>query len=320
MPWHIRIIKNNAYRTRRGTVIRVLIAEDDKLCRTILEKNLRKWGYEIISTEDGKEAWKAIQENNIQIAILDWIMPKIDGVELCKKIREKKWDEYIYLIMLTVRNKQSDIRKGFAAGVDDYITKPFDTHELKARLQTGKRIISLQNQLLDSQKKLQEIATHDTLTNLLNRYEILNVLTDEFHRSLRENKPVSTVMLDIDFFKKINDSYGHDVGDEVLVEVASRLKGTLRRYDKVGRYGGDEFLAILPGCSLDNAKRIAERLRRIVCKDRIKTGAGQLYVTVSVGCASSESHSHKSIEYLVKFSDKAMYHAKNMGRNCVIAS
>jgi diguanylate cyclase (GGDEF)-like protein len=301
-------------------VIQVLIAEDDKLCRTILEKNLKKWGYETISAVDGKEAWKLIQEKNIQIAILDWIMPKIDGLELCKKIRGNKWDEYIYLIMLTVRNKQSDIRKGFSAGVDDYITKPFDTHELKARLQTGKRIISLQNQLLDSQKKLQEIATHDTLTNLLNRYEILNVLTDEFHRSLRENKPVSAVMLDIDFFKKINDSYGHDVGDEVLIEVASRLRRTLRRYDKVGRYGGDEFLAILPGCDLSNAKRIAERLRRAVSTDRIQTDTGQLFVTVSAGCASSESQSHKSIEYLVKFSDKAMYHAKNMGRNCVIAS
>lgn len=301
-------------------MIQVLIAEDDKLCRTILEKNLKKWGYSTISAEDGKEAWKVIQKKNIQIAILDWIMPKTDGLELCKKIRGKKWDEYIYLIMLTIRNKQSDIRKGFAAGADDYITKPFDTHELKARLQTGKRIISLQNQLLDTQKKLQEIATHDTLTNLLNRYEILNVLTDEFYRGLRENKPVSSVMLDIDFFKKINDSYGHDVGDEVLIEVASRLKGSLRRYDKVGRYGGDEFLAILPGCDLNNAKRIADRLRRAVCQDRVQTETGQLYVTVSVGCASSESQSHKSIEYLVKFSDKAMYHAKNMGRNCVIAS
>jgi diguanylate cyclase (GGDEF)-like protein len=301
-------------------VIQVLIAEDDKLCRTILEKNLNKWGYESISAEDGKEALKMIQEKNIRIAILDWIMPEMDGVELCKKIRKNKWEEYIYIIMLTVRNKQSDIRKGFAAGVDDYITKPFDTHELEARLQTGKRIISLQNQLLDSQKKLQEIATHDTLTNLLNRYEILNVLAEEFHRGLRENKPVSAVMLDIDFFKKINDSYGHDVGDEVLIEVASRLRGTLRRYDKVGRYGGDEFLAILPGCDLRNAKRIAERLRRAVCNDRIQTEAGQLFVTVSVGCASSDSQSHKSIEYLVKFSDKAMFHAKNMGRNCVIAS
>ncbi|MGD8538347.1 MAG: diguanylate cyclase [Candidatus Aminicenantes bacterium] len=301
-------------------MIQVLIAEDDKLCRTILEKNLNKWGYESISAEDGKEALKMIQEKNIRIAILDWIMPEMDGVELCKKIRKNKWEEYIYIIMLTVRNKQSDIRKGFAAGVDDYITKPFDTHELEARLQTGKRIISLQNQLLDSQKKLQEIATHDTLTNLLNRYEILNVLAEEFHRGLRENKPVSAVMLDIDFFKKINDSYGHDVGDEVLIEVASRLRGTLRRYDKVGRYGGDEFLAILPGCDLRNAKRIAERLRRAVCNDRIQTEAGQLFVTVSVGCASSDSQSHKSIEYLVKFSDKAMFHAKNMGRNCVIAS
>jgi diguanylate cyclase (GGDEF)-like protein len=221
--------------------------------------------------------------------------------------------------MLTIKNQQTDIRQGFAAGVDDYITKPFDTHELKARLQTGKRIIHLQNQLLKSQKKLQEIAIHDTLTGLLNRYEILNVLQDEFHRSSREEKFMSTVMLDIDFFKNINDTHGHDVGDEVLVEVASRLKKTLRRYDKVGRYGGDEFLVVLPNCDMRNATRISERLRRAVCGEKIETEAGSLCVTISMGCASTEKNSTPSIENLVKFSDKAMYHAKNMGRNCVVA-
>ena len=301
-------------------MIKVLIAEDDKLCRTILDKNLRKWGYEVLSTENGKEAWEVIQEENIQIAILDWIMPKVDGLELCEKIRKTSLDKYIYIIMLTIKNQQIDIRKGFAAGVDDYITKPFDTHELKARLQTGKRIIHLQNQLLESQKKLQEIAIHDTLTGLLNRYEILNVLQDEFHRSSREEKHVSTVMLDIDFFKNINDTHGHDVGDEVLIEAASRLKTVLRRYDKIGRYGGDEFLVVLPNCNMKNAIRISERLRRAISSEKIETEAGGISVTVSAGCASTENSPSPNIENLVKISDKAMYHAKNMGRNCVVAS
>jgi len=301
-------------------MIKVLIAEDDKTCRTILENNLKKWGYDVACAVNGQEALGILQEGGIQIAILDWIMPKMDGVEVSKKIREQKWNEYIYIIMLTVKNQQKDIRTGFAAGVDDYITKPFDTLELKARLQTGKRIISLQNQLLESQKKLREIATHDALTNLSNRYEILNVLQDEFHRSLREKKPVSTVMLDIDFFKNINDTYGHNVGDEVLVEVALRLKKILRRYDKVGRYGGDEYLVVLPNCSLRDATRIAERLRRAVSQGKIETESGRLAVTISVGCASSDNASIQSIENLVKSSDKAMYHAKNMGRNCVVAT
>ncbi|MFC2163494.1 diguanylate cyclase [Acidobacteriota bacterium] len=301
-------------------MIKVLIAEDDKLCRTILDKNLKKWGYEVLTTENGKEAWEVIQKEDIQIAILDWIMPKVDGVELCEKIRGTNWNRYIYIIMLTIKNQQTDIHKGFAAGVDDYITKPFDTHELKARLLTGKRIIGLQDQLLESQKKLQEIAIHDMLTNLLNRFEVLNVLQEEWHRASREEKFVSTVMLDIDFFKNINDTHGHDVGDEVLIEVASRLNKTLRRYDKVGRYGGDEFLAVLPNCDMRNATRIAERLRRAVCGEKIETEAGSLCVSISVGCASTENNSAQSIESLVKISDKAMYHAKNMGRNCVVAS
>jgi len=300
--------------------MKVLIAEDDRLCRTMLDKNLRKWGYEVLAAENGKEAWEIIQKKNVQIAILDWIMPEIDGVHLCEKIREANLDNYIYIIMLTIKNQQTDIQKGFAAGVDDYMTKPFDTHELKARLQTGERIIHLQNQLLESQKKLHEIAIHDMLTNLLNRYEILNVLQDEFHRSSREEKCVSTVMLDIDFFKNINDTLGHEVGDQVLIEVASRLKKMLRRYDKVGRYGGDEFLVVLPNCNLRNATRISERLRRAVSAQKVETEAGGLAVTISAGCASTENNSTASIENLVKISDKAMYHAKNMGRNCVVAS
>ena len=295
----------------------ILIAEDDRVCRMVLEKNLRDWGYEVRSAVNGKTAWQEIQKGDIQIAIVDWIMPKIDGAELCKKIREDSQSSYIYVIMLTVKSQKEDIRAGLASGADDYITKPFDSEELRARLETGKRIIGLQNELLKSKKILEKLATHDTLTGLLNRSEILDLLQGECSRADRERKPLSAIMLDIDLFKDINDTYGHLAGDEVLVEVGSRMKKVLRKYDKVGRYGGDEFLVVCPNCILTSAERIAQRLRRAIHSERIRTESGPVYATVSLGCASTENQDRASSEYLVRTSDKAMYHSKNKGRDCV---
>jgi two-component system cell cycle response regulator len=295
----------------------ILIAEDDRVCRMVLEKNLRDWGYEVRSTVNGKTAWHEIRKGNIQIAIVDWIMPKIDGAELCRKIREECESGYIYVIMLTVKSQKEDIRAGLAAGADDYITKPFDSEELRARLETGKRIISLQNELLESKKILERLATHDALTGLLNRHEILETLLAECSRADREHKPLGTIMLDIDLFKEINDTYGHQGGDEVLIEVGLRIKKVIRRYDKVGRYGGDEFLVICPNCSLNNAERVAQRLRRAIHSERFRTESGPVFASVSLGCASTESLDRASSEYLIRTSDKAMYHSKNKGRDCV---
>jgi len=298
-------------------VIKVLIAEDDSMSRRVLEKHLRDWGYETVSAVNGKDAWREIQKGTIQMALLDWIMPKMDGAAVCRKIREESLSRYIYVIMLTIKDQQKDVRRGFAAGVDDYISKPFDTDELRARLGTGKRIINLQNQLLESKEILEKLATYDTLTHLFNRNEILDLLQEECARSERESRPISTIMLDIDLFKDINDTYGHHVGDEVLIELASRMKKVLRKYDKVGRYGGDEFLVICPSCGLKNAERIAERLRRAISSAKIRTESGSIHATISLGCASSENQRQASKEYLAKTSDKAMYHSKNKGRNCV---
>ena len=290
---------------------KVLIAEDDIVSAKILEKNIRDWGYEVVLANNGEKAWDLFNKNEMRLVILDWMMPKISGITLCRKIRQKKKDKYVYIILLTSKDNPEDLLKGFLAGADDYITKPFNSLELKARLQTGKRIIDLQRQL-------REQATRDGLTGLLNRKAILQALEEELHKGLRENKPVTSMLLDIDHFKKANDTHGHNVGDAVLIEIANRLKKSFRPYDKIGRYGGDEFLLILPNCGILEARKIAERIRSAVCREKINTDVGPLSITISLGGATSESQPQISAKNLIQNSDKALYNAKNNGRNCTL--
>jgi len=299
-------------------MMKVLIAEDDKVSCKVLEKNIKNWGYKVAITSNGQQAWKIFQKDEIPLAILDWVMPKIDGLELCQKVRELNKDNYTYIILLTSKDRQEDILQGFRAGADDYIVKPFDALELRARLQTGKRIVDLQNQLIHSKKKLEELARQDSLTKLWNRAAIIQLLQEEMDRSRREKKPVATIIIDIDYFKNINDTYGHLVGDTVLLEVTSLMKKKVRSYDRIGRYGGDELLVVLPNCRLNQAQDIAERLRLAVSHKKIKTEMGILDVTLSLGGFSSERQSAISAEDMIKASDSALYQAKRNGRNCVI--
>ncbi len=292
--------------------LKILIADDDIVSRKMLEKALKDCGYKLVITRNGEAAWEAlIEDKDIQLIILDWMMPKIDGIELCRKIRNLNKDKntYTYIILLTSKDTPEDVLKGLSSGADDYITKPFHHLELKARLNTGIRIIELHNRL-----------TQDSLTKLPNRNKIIQHLDEELNRSLREKKPVGVIMADIDNFKMINDTYGHQVGDEVLIEIASRLQRNLRRYDKIGRYAGDELLIVIPNCKHSNLKGIAERLRKNVSDNKITTGAGLLEVTLSLGCASSEHFPFISTGELIKASDEALYMAKRNGRNCVIVS
>jgi diguanylate cyclase (GGDEF)-like protein len=312
---NLRTLETKPESTR---TIKVLIAEDDPVSCRILEKNIKDWGYEVIIANNGQDAWQAFQKVEIRMAILDWMMPKIDGVQLCQKVRHQGKDTYTYIILLTSRDQQEDIVEGLSSGADDYIVKPFNTLELKARLQTGKRIIDLQTQLLQSKKQLEELATQDSLTKLWNRATIIQHLEEELHRSLREEKPVGTILVDIDYFKNINDTYGHHVGDEVLVKVSSLLRKHIRPYDKIGRYGGDELLVVLPNCILSSVKDIAERLRKTVSMKKIKTEIGSIDVTLSMGGISSEDQTPLSAESLIKASDHALYQAKRNGRDCVV--
>jgi diguanylate cyclase (GGDEF)-like protein len=295
-------------------IIRVLIAEDNMVSAKILQKNIKDWGYEVVLAQDGKEAWVALQEEEIRLAVLDWMMPEINGIQLCQKIRETDHQgenqEYTYIILLTAKDEQKDLIKGFSAGADDYITKPFNHLELKARLKTGKRIIDLQ-------KQLQEQASRDGLTGLWNRKRMFRILDKEINRAQRDNLPVAIIMIDIDKFKAINDTHGHHVGDLVLHEVASVLKNNVRNYDEICRYGGDELLIILPNCNSAKAETIAERLRKSVIKHKITTDAVSLNVTISLGGTTTENHSSDvTPEALIMASDEALLMAKTKGRNC----
>ena len=294
----------------------VLIAEDDIISCRALEKNLRDWGYRVHVTKNGEEAWEIIKNGGIRLAIVDWGMPKMNGLELCHKIRNEyqpREEKYLYIILLTGRDLEKDIITGLSAGADDYITKPFSYMELKVRIQNGARIIALQD--IQLQK-----ANTDSLTQLWNRKKILEILEEELNRNFRENIPLGVIMLDIDNFKTINDTYGHLIGDKVIIEVASRLKKKIRSYDKIGRYGGDELLLILPGLGRQDAKNIAERLRQSVCAEKIQTEAGALNITVSLGVSIFDTASRPSTKKMIEESDLALYVAKGRGRNIAVVS
>jgi two-component system cell cycle response regulator len=300
----------------KDKLIKVLIAEDNTVSAKILQKNIKDWGYEVVLVKDGRKAWQAFQSEEIKLAVLDWMMPELNGIQLCKKIRENDHNrenkDYTYVILLTARDEQKDLIMGFSAGADDYITKPFNHLELKARLKTGKRIIDLQRQL-------QEQALRDGLTGLWNRKGMYRLLDKEINRANRDNLPIAIIMMDIDRFKSINDIHGHYIGDIVLREISAALRKNIRKYDEICRYGGDELLIILPNCSIVKTEAVAERLRLCVKKHKITTDSISLNVTVSLGGASTENQpSDITPEELVMVGDEALLEAKNNGRDCAV--
>ncbi len=291
--------------------MKILIAEDDFITSRALEKSLKDWGFDVSLAKNGNDAWALIQKEDIRLAIIDWMMPGIDGLELCHKIREKSQEKearYVYIILLTGRDNQTDIIQGLTSGADDYMTKPFDFLELKVRLQKGVRIIQRE------ESRILE-ASVDSLTKLWNRKKIFKFFQEEFERGHREKIPTGVIMIDIDQFKKTNDTYGHLVGDQVLVEISRRLRHSMREYDKIGRYGGDEFLIIVPGCKFEDIKNIAKRLRREVRRRKISTDKGKLSVNISCGIASSSSLPRCSGRELLEESDKDLLKAKTKGVN-----
>jgi two-component system cell cycle response regulator len=298
--------------------MKILIAEDDIITSRILEKNLLSWGYEVVLARSGEQAWQALKDINLRLAILDWMMPGMDGIEICKKIRRRKKYKYTYIILLSAKDRKQDIIAGLSSGADDYMAKPVNFLELRARLQTGKRIIDLEDKLLFVQSQLKDLASRDSLTKLWNRTEISKFLREELDRGQREKKPLGVIMLDVDYFKKINDFFGHEIGDLALLQVVSRIKRKVRKSDKVGRYGGDEVIIVLPNCDLVEIRKISERLRASVARRGVKTGLETFPVTISAGCASTENRLQPSAEKLIRAADAALLRAKNQGRNCVV--
>jgi two-component system, cell cycle response regulator len=292
--------------------MKILLVEDSAVDRQQIGAYLQEWNLDFVAVDDGAAAWNLLQKPDAPTLVLvDWVLPGLDGIELCQRIRTLGANgTYVYAVMLTAKDRKQHLLTAMAAGADDYLVKPVDPSELKARLLVAKRI-------LDLQQSLRFAATHDFLTKLLNRAEILASLKRELSRSEREDKPVAILMADLDHFKKINDSLGHAAGDAVLREVAERLKADLRSYDLVGRYGGEEFMIILPNCGLAVATRRADEIRCLVCKDAIVTTFATVPLTVSIGITAAEGTQNPSIEDLLQQADEALYIAKKNGRNRV---
>lgn len=305
------------------SAMRVLIADDSIVSRHLLDATLRKWGYEVVVANDGMEAWNALkQEDAPRIAILDWVMPGLTGPEVCKRLREHSKEVtnsgYTYLLLLSSKSQREDLIEGLESGADDYLTKPFDQHELKVRLRAGMRIIDLQRELLAAREELQEQATKDFLTQLWNRSSILDTLQRELSRGVRENRSLGVVLADLDRFKSINDTFGHFAGDAVLREFSRRMLACVRPYDAIGRYGGEEFLFVLPGCDELSTANQGERLRAALANDPMLINDARRVVTGSFGATSWRPGVTAEAEHLIRIADNALYMAKNQGRDRVV--
>jgi diguanylate cyclase (GGDEF)-like protein len=270
----------------------------------------------VIAAENGAKAWEILQQENApDLLILDWMMPGIDGLELCRRIRERQRSPYQYILLVTGKDDKQDVVKGLEAGADDYLTKPFDSGELRARVEVGKRFMTLQYKLIHAQENLRYQATHDALTGIWSRAAILDVLDRELQRGVRSASSTGILMIDLDHFKKINDTYGHLTGDTVLKEAAQRINLAVRSYDFTGRYGGEEFLVVLSNCGPDDLRAVAERVRRAIGDDPISLGSKSMTITVSIGGVATWKPT-TDVE-LLSAADAALYEAKRNGRNRV---
>jgi len=296
--------------------MKILIADDDPVSSRLLDRLLVKWGYEVIAAHDGSEAWEVLQaENAPRVALLDWIMPGIDGLEICRRVRARSSQPYVYIMLLTANDKVGNLVEGLESGADDYLTKPFHPQELRARLRVGLRMLDLESRLVEARESLRFKASHDSLTTIWNRGAIIEMLERELSRARRDGSSVGILLADIDHFKRVNDTRGHLVGDEVLRAVTGRLKGEVRSYDSVGRYGGEEFLILLPGCDNPKLTAKAERLVKVVEHSSIGTSTGTVAVTISIGGIASGDCPHADVNKLLLAADTALYRAKVSGRN-----
>jgi diguanylate cyclase (GGDEF)-like protein len=292
--------------------VRLLIVDDDSVSRRLLGALASRWGYDVTSTSSAEEALAILGAGtDFPLAIIDWVMPGINGIELCRRLRAEEVgsDHHIYLMLITSRDQPADVVEALGAGADDFVAKPVEEAELEVRLRAGRRIAELEERLRVS-------ALNDPLTGLWNRRAIRAFLDRASARARRENTSTGVVVIDLDRFKAINDAHGHPVGDQVLREVAKRMRMCVRSYDALARDGGEEFLLVLPATDRDDAVRVAERIRVAIAAGPVATAAGMLSVTASFGVAMAYGIEHDG-DALVKAADEGLYRAKKAGRNRV---
>jgi two-component system, cell cycle response regulator len=297
--------------------MRILVADDDPGACRALTVLLRRWGYDVQIARDGAEALAILLRPDApRLAMLDWGLPGLDGAEVCRAVRSRPDDTYTYLLMLTGRGDRDSVVEGLAAGADEYLVKPVDAQELEARLRIGRRILELQERLLTACAALRERAERDPLTGLFNRAAVLGRLEEELNRAERTGQAVGVVLADLDHFKQVNDTYGHLEGDTVLREAARRFRVAMRPYDAVGRYGGEEFLAVAPGCDEAGLAALSDRLRASISDQPFDLSGGPVAVTVSVGACVGPAGMCDT-QLLLRAADEALYRAKAGGRNRV---
>jgi diguanylate cyclase (GGDEF)-like protein len=309
----------------------ILVVDDDPVSLNLLVNALTEAGYEVKTATDGFEAFKAIRSDGYQMVLTDWNMPKMDGLQLCGALRNSEVVGFVYVIVLTGSTDHEALGHAFEAGADDFLVKPWKKIELLARLKAGIRTLNLESTLAAEQRathktnaelaslndKLKRMATTDELTGLYNRREAMSRLNEYWAMAQRKNTPLSCIALDIDNFKKCNDTYGHDVGDVVLRETARVLRRSARAGESVFRMGGEEFLVLCPGSTAEMAERGAERIRQMVEENLVTHNDMVRKVTISGGVAEIDD-AMKNYDELLKVADQALYEAKAAGRNRVV--
>lgn len=294
-----------------GKNARVVLVDDDEAILRLLQKKLERAGYCVDAYTDSKQAFQAIRETPPEFVITDWEMPELDGLQLCRQIRALEQSTYVYSIILTSRTGKEELVSGFEAGADDFVSKDrLQIDEIVARLVAGRRIVELE-------RRLRHMAKTDVLTGLLNRRSFMEIVTQEWRRATRYQLPVSFAMLDVDYFKRINDSHGHVIGDAVLRQIADTLREACRTTERIGRYGGEEFCVMLPETDRQGAIAWSERLRAKIEGETIRIGNVSLKITVSVGL-SHKQDGRQTVDVLLDQADQALLAAKEAGRNRVI--
>jgi two-component system chemotaxis response regulator CheY len=299
---------------------KILVADDDLLERKILSAVLEKNGHETILAENGGQAWDLLQREKPRLLITDWSMPSMDGMELIQTVRSADLPGYVYIILLTAKGDSGDVVAGLKAGADDYLTKPFNVHELEARIAVGERILRLEDKLTATLSQLEQQAMYDGLTNVMNRRAVYLFAQGELERARRADDPFSLIFLDIDNLKTINDQYGHLYGDVAIKAVARTLQTGSRPYDGVGRWAGDEFVIVLPGVDAANARKVANRIlqnmndQNLPIADKIETNISLSAGIVTINKVVNSDH---ILDALVDSADEALYRAKRNGRNQV---
>ena len=302
----------------------ILIVEDDPVSRRLLEKTLVKAGHEFISVENGRKALEEFKERFFPIVLTDWMMPEMNGLELCRAIRERTNTGYVFTVLLTAKDSKDDIVAGLEAGADDYLTKPVNQAELIARIKTGIRILELERSLKRANEEIRILSITDPLTGCYNRGYMTERLPQEIKRAKRYRHSLSLVLWDIDHFKKINDTYGHQVGDRILKEFVQWINESIRDgVDWLARYGGEEFLIVVPETDTKGACCVVERLRRMLSQKAIEIQGERIRITASFGVTGLDPDTPDekiSPEALITQADECLYQAKQEGRNRVRVS